>query len=86
MRNVTERPEAVEYGTARLVGTDDSVIEETAEMVLSGKMDSKYSGGKKNEEPFGKGMASGKIIDALAGFLAAREKTLFEGPFSQRLD
>lgn len=82
MRNVTERPEAVEYGTARLVGTDDSVIEETAEMVLSGKMDSKYSGDKKSEDPFGKGMASGKIIDALAGFLAAREKTLFEGPFS----
>jgi len=72
MRDVTERPEAVEYGTARLVGTDDSVIEEAAEMVLSGKTNSMFSGGKKNDDPFGKGMASGKIIRALAEFFAAR--------------
>ncbi|MFP4482631.1 MAG: non-hydrolyzing UDP-N-acetylglucosamine 2-epimerase [Thermovirgaceae bacterium] len=70
MRDVTERPEAVEFGTARLVGTEDSVIEETAEMVLSGKMDSKITGKKQNEDPFGKGRASVEIIDALAGFLA----------------
>jgi UDP-N-acetylglucosamine 2-epimerase (non-hydrolysing) len=74
MRDVTERPEAVDYGTALLVGTDDSAIVETAEVVLSEKADRKRSIKEECKDPFGQGLASQAISDALAAFLGAGGK------------
>jgi len=77
MRDVTERPEAVDYGTALLVGTDDSAIVEAAEVVLSEKVDRKRRIKEECKDPFGQGLASQAISDALAAFLDAGGKDAF---------
>jgi len=77
MRDVTERPEAVDYGTALLVGTDDSAIVEAAEVVLSEKADRKRRIKEECKDPFGQGLASQAISDALAAFLDAGGKDAF---------
>lgn len=83
MRDVTERPEAVEYGTAVLVGTDDSSIAQKAEMVLSEQKDSTLTDSRAEKaDPFGKGLASGKIADGLKRFLAVTGD-VFPDPASQ---
>ncbi|KUK57711.1 MAG: UDP-N-acetylglucosamine 2-epimerase [Synergistales bacterium 53_16] len=69
MRDVTERPEAVSYGTAFLVGTDENAIAHKAKMILSEEIKPEFGRKKGIEEPFGEGLASRKIIDGLADFL-----------------
>ena len=61
LRRTTERPEAVEAGTARLVGTDPAVIVEEASRLLG---DSKaYESMSRAVNPFGDGQASKRILD-----------------------
>jgi UDP-N-acetylglucosamine 2-epimerase (non-hydrolysing) len=68
MRRTTERPEAVEAGTARLVGTDAEVIVEETERLLH---DPEAYGTMANAiSPFGDGHAGELIADTLAGILA----------------
>lgn len=62
MRDVTERPEGVEAGLARLVGTEPERIVSEAGAILDGK--SEYPGGP---NPYGDGEASGRIVNALLG-------------------
>jgi UDP-N-acetylglucosamine 2-epimerase (non-hydrolysing) len=62
MRDVTERPEGVEAGLARLVGTEPGRIVREASAILDGK--SEYPGGP---NPYGDGKASGRIVAALLG-------------------
>lgn len=63
IREVTERPEAVNVGTARLIGTDrSSIIEKTALLLTDSKAMRTMSEGK---NPFGDGKASNKIIQIL---------------------
>ena len=59
MRNVTERPEAVEAGTVILVGTDTKTIIESARMLLNNH--DKYHQMKQSHNPYGDGKASVKI-------------------------
>lgn len=63
MRDTTERPEAVEAGTVKLVGTDQSQIERS----VSDLMDNKalYSQMSQAHNPYGDGFASKRIVESL---------------------
>jgi len=63
LRDKTERPEAVEAGTARIVGTDMKKIIKAAEILLSSKKEYDKMAMVKN--PFGDGKASLRIIQFL---------------------
>jgi UDP-N-acetylglucosamine 2-epimerase (non-hydrolysing) len=65
LRDVTERPEAVESGWAKLVGTSRSKILEQATDWLG---DEKHGMLRSRENPFGDGKASGRIVRALQQF------------------
>ncbi len=63
MRDTTERPEGIEAGTARLVGTDDAVI---ATELLSLLTDAAaYEGMANAINPYGDGKAAVRIVDHL---------------------
>ncbi|HTW90713.1 MAG TPA: UDP-N-acetylglucosamine 2-epimerase (non-hydrolyzing) [bacterium] len=68
MRDVTERPEAVEAGTARLVGTDPRAIVTAAERLLCSA--TAYRRMARARNPFGDGRASTRIAAALRRFFA----------------
>ena len=61
LRRTTERPEAVEAGTARLVGTDPSEIFSEASRLLDDA--EAYSAMSRAINPFGDGQASSRILD-----------------------
>ena len=63
MRETTERPEAVEAGTARLVGTDRHRIVAEAERLLQDK--EAYQSMAQAGSPFGDGRAAERIVDIL---------------------
>jgi UDP-N-acetylglucosamine 2-epimerase (non-hydrolysing) len=63
MRDVTERPEAVEAGTVLLVGTDRQKIVDTVEDVLLDPV--RYETMARAHNPYGDGKAVGRIIDVL---------------------
>lgn len=63
MREVTERPEAVDAGTVSLVGTDSSVIYTEVSSLLNDQ--GKYERMSKAHNPYGDGTASQKIKDIL---------------------
>lgn len=65
LREKTERPEGIEAGLARLVGTDEARIFEEASRVLSGRSDLAAGDGVPN--PYGDGRAAERIVAALAG-------------------
>lgn len=69
MRNVTERPEAVEAGTVRLVGTDRERIFNAISDVLDNP--SEYLNMARAHNPYGDGMASARIAGVLAGRMIA---------------
>ncbi len=64
MRETTERPEAVEAGTARLVGTDRTRIVTEAERLLND--DSAYAAMAQAGSPFGDGHAAERIAAILS--------------------
>jgi len=63
LRRVTERPEGVEAGTARLVGTDRARIVEEAARLLSDP--SAYEAMARTRNPYGDGRAAERIVAAL---------------------
>ena len=63
MRDTTERPEAVEAGTVRLVGTDKDAVHAAAHELLSNVAAYKLMSNSVN--PYGDGKASERIIQAL---------------------
>lgn len=62
MRNVTERPEALEYGTSFLVGTDPEKIFETASKVLNNTANRIETFTRSGDPPFGSGDAARIIV------------------------
>jgi UDP-N-acetylglucosamine 2-epimerase (non-hydrolysing) len=64
MREKTERPEAVEAGTARLVGTDEDKIVAEAARLLDDPVE--YEKRARIHNPYGDGRASARIRDILA--------------------
>jgi UDP-N-acetylglucosamine 2-epimerase (non-hydrolysing) len=63
LRDVTERPEGVEAGTLKLVGTETSFIVQEAKRLLENE--SAYAEMSKSGNPYGDGHAAEKIIQAL---------------------
>ena len=70
MRDTTERPEAVEAGTVKLVGTDQARIVSE----LSSLLDSEecYQRMATASNPFGMGDSSKRIVDILMGYFYAK--------------
>lgn len=64
LRETTERPEVVEAGCAKLVGTDPEVIFENASILLTDRAAYAAMSGKQN--PFGDGSAADRIVELLA--------------------
>ncbi|MET0372145.1 MAG: UDP-N-acetylglucosamine 2-epimerase (non-hydrolyzing) [Sphingobium sp.] len=64
MRETTERPEGVSAGTARLVGTDRAKI--VAQVFALLDDEAAYQAMAKAHNPFGDGLASGRIADVIA--------------------
>lgn len=65
LREKTERPEGVEAGFARLVGTDEDRIFEEGSRILSGRSDLDVPAGAGN--PYGDGRAAERIASVLSG-------------------
>lgn len=65
MRDTTERPEAVEAGTVKLVGTDKETIIKEAQRLLDDK--TAYEKMSKAHNPYGDGKACEKIVEFLKG-------------------
>ncbi len=63
VREETERPEGVEAGTAKLVGTSYGVIYENLNLLLDN--DQEYDKMAKAVNPYGDGRASERIVDVL---------------------
>ena len=64
LREVTERPEGVQAGTAVIVGTDRQRIVQVASELLTSK--AAYDRMANAVNPYGDGKASGRIVQALA--------------------
>ncbi|MBX3535846.1 MAG: UDP-N-acetylglucosamine 2-epimerase (non-hydrolyzing) [Xanthobacteraceae bacterium] len=64
MRDTTERPEGIDAGTARLVGTDPHQIHAEAMRLLRDR--AHYQRMSRAHNPFGDGHASERILDVLA--------------------
>lgn len=65
MRDVTERPEAVQAGTVALVGTDTRrIVTEVTRLLDNPDLHSSFS---RRINPYGDGRASQRIVDALCG-------------------
>lgn len=60
MRDTTERPEALEAGTVKLVGTDTAIIGKEAQLLLDSP--DEYTKMSKAHNPYGDGKACEKII------------------------
>ena len=70
LRRTTERPEAVDAGTAKLIGTDSAdILRETALLLENSAA---YEAMARAHNPFGDGQASGRILAASRAFLDAR--------------
>ena len=68
MRDVTERPEAVEAGTVRLVGTDKAEIIQQVEGVM---LDSAvYQAMSKAHNPYGDGQAATRIVKVIESLIS----------------
>ena len=63
LRDTTERPEGIEAGTLKLVGTDENVIYEETKKLLTDKEE--YEKMSKSSNPYGDGHASKYIVDAI---------------------
>lgn len=63
LRETSERPEAVEFGTARVIGTDSRRIIENVERLLSEQSGCSISRAVQN--PYGDGQASARIVEIL---------------------
>ncbi len=66
MRDVTERPEAVEAGTARLVGANqERIVSELSDLLDDAE---KYMAMAKANNPYGKGQACTHIVEILRNY------------------
>ncbi len=69
MRDTTERPEAIDAGTVKLVGTDIKAIVSEVTALLDDR--AAYERMSRAHNPYGDGVASGRIRDAIVQFSKA---------------
>ncbi len=63
LRDTTERPEGIDAGTLKLVGTDEDVIYRETKLLLTNN--DEYEKMSKASNPYGDGFASKRIVDAI---------------------
>lgn len=63
LRSTTERPEAVEYGTVKLVGTDKETIVKEVQNLLDNEEE--YQKMSESVNPYGDGLASQRIVEII---------------------
>lgn len=73
MRDSTERPEAVDFGVVKLVGTDPSVIVRSVDELL--RSDDSYAEMSQAVNPYGDGRATERTIAALEALAEGRPVT-----------
>lgn len=74
MRDTTERPEAVEMGTVKLVGADvKAIVEETTTLLTDQKA---YAAMANAVNPYGDGKATARLLTACTQFLTANKNRL----------
>ena len=78
MRDTTERPEAVEAGTVRLVGTDSECIISEATRLLDDA--AAYASMARAHNPYGDGKAAGRIVAAIKHFAAEHYPAVLVDP------
>lgn len=76
LRDTTERPEGVEAGTLKLVGTESEKVKEEMEELLDN--DAEYQRMAQAKNPYGDGKASERILDAIAYYFGVTDKKLIE--------
>ena len=70
LRDTTERPEAVEAGTVKVVGTDyDKILNEATTLLTN---QNAYDAMSRAHNPYGDGNAAPRIVDVCLKFLHAR--------------
>lgn len=68
MRDTTERPEAVDAGTVKLVGTDSDLIVEEANKLLTDQ--AAYEVMSRAHNPYGDGLSSQRILEVVLSFMS----------------
>ncbi|AIR10926.1 UDP-N-acetylglucosamine 2-epimerase [Ligilactobacillus salivarius] len=76
LRDTTERPEGVEAGTLKLVGTESEKVKEEMEKLLDN--DAEYQRMAQAKNPYGDGKASERILDAIAYYFGVTDKKPIE--------
>jgi UDP-N-acetylglucosamine 2-epimerase (non-hydrolysing) len=70
---VTERPEAVNAGTVKLVGLDEELIYETARQLFDNK--DEYNKMANAVNPYGDGLSSGRIVSIIRNYFGYIHET-----------
>lgn len=76
LRDTTERPEGVEAGTLKLVGTESKKVKKEMEELLDN--DAEYQRMAQAKNPYGDGKASERILDAIAYYFGVTDKKPIE--------
>lgn len=76
LRDTTERPEGVEAGTLKLVGTESEKVKKEMEELLNN--DAEYQRMAQAKNPYGDGKASERILDAIAYYFGVTDKKPIE--------
>lgn len=76
LRDKTERPEGVEAGTLKLVGTESEKVKKEIEELLDN--DAEYQRMAQAKNPYGDGKASERILDAIAYYFGVTDKKPIE--------
>ena len=76
LRDKTERPEGVEAGTLKLVGTESEKVKKEMEELLDN--DAEYQRMAQAKNPYGDGKASERILDAITYYFGVTDKKPIE--------
>ena len=76
LRDTTERPEGVEAGTLKLVGTESEKVKKEMEELLDN--DAEYQRMAQAKNPYGDGKASERILDVIAYYFDVTDKKPIE--------
>ncbi|KWU59128.1 non-hydrolyzing UDP-N-acetylglucosamine 2-epimerase [Priestia megaterium] len=72
LRDTTERPEGIEAGTLKLAGVEEETIYSLAKELLTNE--DEYARMSKASNPYGDGLASKRIADAISEYFNAQNK------------
>jgi len=82
MRDTTERPEAVDAGTVRLVGTDeDTIVREVTRLLVD---DTAYADMAHAVNPYGDGRAAARCVQAIEHHFGYAERPADFAPSPSR--